>query len=203
MPNPLGLRSLFGRSRTPSRNRQAKIKDPPLNKASRILGEDDETLQSNPNKSEKILSAADAGKPSIDASTTPNDTVVPPQTTPLETLDTASVTQTPIDLWDEAYKKLQEEKPKLFKSYKQYLLSADDTSSAAPTSTVDLDALGSDKRERYLATQIDKRLQTIKEKQWPAAAQAYERAVKLVLFAKDFIAQAASNEPHAALAWAG
>lgn len=69
--------------------------------------------------------------------------------------------------------------------------------------TYDMDQLQSDRRERYLATLIEKRVQKIQEKEWSNATMVYKKTVGMVLFAKDFISQVASNEPHAALAWAG
>jgi hypothetical protein len=66
-----------------------------------------------------------------------------------------------------------------------------------------LDSLDSEQREEYLATQIEKRPHIIQEQEWSTAADVYRKIVKTVLFAKDFVGQAVSNEPHAALAWAG
>jgi hypothetical protein len=68
---------------------------------------------------------------------------------------------------------------------------------------VKLDTMDSDMREQYLATQIEDRLHAIKAKGWTNLAEVYQKIVEAVTFAKDFITQAASNEPHAALAWAG
>ena len=75
--------------------------------------------------------------------------------------------------------------------------------SQQPELTQDIDHLKSDERERYLATLIEKRLQTIHKEKWPTATKVYKKTVNTVLFAKSFITQVASNEPHAALAWAG
>ena len=106
-----------------------------------------------------------------------------------------------IDLWDEAYKKLGREQPKLFERYKCCIV-ASDNESATPLS-LNLDNVDSDHRERYLANQIEKRLHTIQKQEWSTAGDIYKKIVKTVLFAKDFVGQAVSNEPHAALAWAG
>jgi hypothetical protein len=106
-----------------------------------------------------------------------------------------------IDLWDEAYKKLGREQPKLFERYKRCIVASGDES-ATPLS-LNLDSVDSEYRERYLANQIEKRLQTIQKQEWSAAGDIYKKIVKTLLFAKDFVGQAVSNEPHAALAWAG
>ena len=106
-----------------------------------------------------------------------------------------------IDLWDEAYKKLESEQPKLFERYKRCIVASDDES-ATPLS-LNLDNVDSDHREQYLANLIEKRLQTIQKQEWSTAGDIYKKIVKTVLFAKDFVGQAVSNEPHAALAWAG
>jgi hypothetical protein len=58
---------------------------------------------------------------------------------------------------------------------------------------------------------IDERLRSVEEKKWVLTLGSTElvfveqahKIAGVVLFAKDFIGQAASNEPHAALAWAG
>ena len=105
------------------------------------------------------------------------------------------------DLWDEAYTKLREENPDLFKKYTCCVMIIEDNQE--PGMTHDIDQLESDRRERYLATLIEKRVEKIKEEEWPTATMVYKNTVGMVLFAKDFITQVASNEPHAALAWAG
>ncbi len=105
------------------------------------------------------------------------------------------------DLWDEAYTKLRSENPDLFKRYTRCIVIIDDNQQ--PEMTYNIDQLESDKRERYLATLIEKRVQTIQKEEWPTATMIYKETVAMVLFAKDFITQVASHEPHAALAWAG
>jgi hypothetical protein len=104
-------------------------------------------------------------------------------------------------LWDEAYKKLKREQPKLFGHYKRCIVASSDESAAPPH--LNLDNVDSEQREQYLANQIEKRLQTIQEQEWSTAGDVYKKIVQMVLFAKDFVGQAVSNEPHAALAWAG
>ena len=106
------------------------------------------------------------------------------------------------DLWDEAYKKLQIDQPKLFEKYKSCVLD-DDDDGADQTESVDFAHLEADGREKYLAAQIEGKVRTIHKEEWSGAAKVYQKTVQAVLFAKGFIAQAASNEPHAALAWAG
>jgi N-terminal domain of NWD NACHT-NTPase len=106
-----------------------------------------------------------------------------------------------IDLWDEAYKKLKSEQPELFEGYKRCVLALRDES-AIQTRFI-LDDLDSEQREQHLANNIEKRLQAIQEQEWSTAGDLYKKIVRTVLFAKDFVGQAVSNEPHAALAWAG
>jgi hypothetical protein len=106
-----------------------------------------------------------------------------------------------IDLWDEAYHKLGREQPKLFERYKRCIVTLGDETATSPS--LNLDNVNSENRERYLANLIEKRLQNIRNQEWSAAGDIYKKIVKTVLFAKDFVGQAVSNEPHAALAWAG
>jgi hypothetical protein len=115
--------------------------------------------------------------------------------------ETGVLLEDQIDLWDEAYKKLEREQPKLFERYKHCIVASGDES-ATPLS-LNLDNIDSEHRELYLANQIEKRLQTIQKQEWSAAGDIYKKIVKTLLFAKDFVGQAVSNEPHAALAWAG
>ncbi|KAL9616484.1 MAG: hypothetical protein Q9160_008652 [Pyrenula sp. 1 TL-2023] len=126
---------------------------------------------------------------------------VPAQNKPALPPDRIDPWQDRADLWDEAYRKLEAAQPNLFKKYEQCV--AHDSRLPDTESLVDIDDVQSNERERYLAAQIEKRLQTIQKEEWTTASQVYKKTVKTVLFAKDFIAQVASNEPHAALAWAG
>lgn len=105
------------------------------------------------------------------------------------------------DLWDEAYDALKTNQPEVFKKYKQLILG--DKYDLDSAQSLEIDKLGSDERERYLANQIEKKISAIKKEEWTTAAKVYQKTVKTVLFAKDFISSVASQEPHAALAWAG
>ena len=105
------------------------------------------------------------------------------------------------DLWDEAYDALKKNQPDAFKKYKQLILG--DKYDPDSTQSLEIDRLSSAERERYLANQIEKKISAIKNEEWRTAAKVYQTTVKTVLFAKDFISSVASQEPHAALAWAG
>lgn len=118
-----------------------------------------------------------------------------------EVIETENLLVDNIDLWDEAYKNLKCGQPKLFERYKRCIITSSDESAAQPI--LDLDNFDSDQRESHLANQIEKRLNTIQEQEWSTAGDVYKKIVRTVLFAKDFMGQAVSNEPHAALAWAG
>jgi hypothetical protein len=115
----------------------------------------------------------------------------------------------PRDFWDQAYDHLKAKNPKLFKTYQKCIVASD--ISDTTHSTTDLETLGSVEREHFLAKLIEERLQAMKESQWKIAVGTIEIVVpdvwyniaEKVLFATDFIAAAVSNEPHAALAWAG
>jgi hypothetical protein len=114
--------------------------------------------------------------------------------------ETALLLGDQIDLWDEAYNKLGRDQPKLFERYKRIVASDGET---ATSPSIDLDNFDSEHREQYLANRIEKRLQKIQNQEWSTAGEIYKKIVKTVQFAKDFVGQAVSNEPHAALAWAG
>jgi N-terminal domain of NWD NACHT-NTPase len=115
--------------------------------------------------------------------------------------ETGKLSEDWVDLWDQAYKKLTKENSKLFKRYKRCIVALGDES--ALSLAVDLDTLGSEQREKYLANQIETRLRAIREQEWSTAGDVYKKIVETVLSAKDFVGEAVSNEPHAALAWAG
>ncbi|KAL9108807.1 MAG: hypothetical protein Q9227_006464 [Pyrenula ochraceoflavens] len=105
------------------------------------------------------------------------------------------------DLWDEAYDALKTNQPEVFKKYEQLILG--DKYDPKSSQSLEVDKLRSDERELFFADQIDKKISTIKKEEWTTAAKVYQKTVKTVLFAKDFISSVASQEPHAALAWAG
>jgi len=203
MSKHYSLKSLFHRPGTPNRDRRANVEDNSGNTstistraatgatskaASQIPSEivKQQTVQETPSVPSKVPQASSKGLAAIETSTAG----------PLLSEESQE------DLWDEAYNKLKTEQAKLFRAYQNYIANPDGFGSK-DRPAIDLDAIHGRDRERYLAVKIEAKLQDIKSKQWPAAAKAYGKIVKGVVFAKDFIATAASNEPHAALAWAG
>lgn len=198
MPN-LG-RHRFTRSRNPSSNRQTK-EDPPSN-ASISAATADATIRSqNPPSAKHAAPVVHIIGPGVSTSALPIESPLLPRNSLPPNPETEVLLGDQIDLWDEAYNKLKREQPKLFEQYKRCIVASGDESATLPP--LDLDNLESERREKYLANQIEKRLQIIQEQEWSTAGDVYKKIVKTVLFAKDFVGQAVSNEPHAALAWAG
>jgi hypothetical protein len=217
MSKRYALKSLFHRSRTPSRDRRANVEDDSGNIS---------TISTSGNickpNVERISTQAATVATSTAASQIPSEIVKQqtvretpslrsevPQASSKGLAATGTSTAGPLlseesqeDLWDEAYNKLKTEQAKLFMAYQNYIANPDSFDSK-DRPAIDLDAIHGRDRERYLAVKIETKLQDIKSKQWPAAAKAYGKIVKGVVFATDFIATAARNEPHAALAWAG
>jgi N-terminal domain of NWD NACHT-NTPase len=189
-------RQRFPWSRNSSSNRQ--IKDPP-NNASTSAATADVTIGSqDPRSSNRVVPVVHiVGH----TSALPIESPLLPRNSLPQNSETEALLGDQVDLWDEAYKKLKKEQPKLFEYYKHCIVASGDESATPPP--FNLDNLDSEQREQYLANQIEKRLQTIQEQEWSTAGDVYKKIVKTVLFAKDFVAQAVSHEPHAALAWAG
>ena len=131
----------------------------------------------------------------------PGDPTMPPRNTSRPPFGMGMSQSKHKDLWDEAYKKLESENPNLFKKYTRYVVAIEDIQQEEMT--YDIDQLENDQRELHLASLIKKRVQKIREEEWPTATLVYKKTVGMVLFAKNFIAETASSEPHAALAWAG
>ena len=154
-----------------------------------------------PPETELALPPTDAVEQHASTSVFPRGPIVPPgnMSRPPSGMGTPHLKYK--NLWDEAYTKLRSEEPDLFKEYTRCIVSIED--SQQPEMIYDIDQLESDKRELYLATLVEKRVQTIPKEECRTATMVYKKTVELVLFAKGFITQAASNEPHAALAWAG
>jgi hypothetical protein len=196
MPN--SWRQRFTRSRNTSGNRQTK-EDPPTS-ASTSAGTRDAAIGSqNPSSSKHAAPVVHVVGPGVSTSALLIESSKHPRN-PLPTNpETRSSLGDQIDLWDEAYKKLKREQPQLFEQYKCCII----PDGSGPSSPLSLDTMESEQREQYLASQIEKKLQTIQEQEWSTASDVYKKIVKSVLFAKDFVGQAVSNEPHAALAWAG
>ena len=135
----------------------------------------------------------------------PDDAIVQNGTKPSQPAE-----EEPADLWDRAYKALQNDKDsaKLIKSYEKILQAYLEGPAA-----VDLATLGSSERQKQMSLLVTKKLEAMDEAQWKfhvgdkeiVVREQLDHIVKGVLFAKDFVAQAVklSSDPHAAVAWAG
>jgi hypothetical protein len=102
--------------------------------------------------------------------------------------------------------KKDQKKGRLIKKYEDIILA--DGSSVSSTTR---DITGVAGREEQMSKVIQDKLQTVKDAQWKfticskeiEVRKQYDRVVGSVIAAKDFITQAVSPDPHAALAWAG
>ena len=149
-----------------------------------------------------------------------NTEVIPTSTnesdTALNLVGTASKTTVDIwhahqsfDLWDRAYGLLEKESSKdLLEKYEQVLLS--ELHDEQPTAQTSICLAGFDK-ERQMLKLIAKKINIVEkarryvnigEETVEINAQV-DRIVKAVLHAKDFVSNAASSDPHVALAWTG
>ena len=198
MPNL--WRQRFTRSRNPSGNRQTK-ENPPSNTSTNNTTADATIGSQYPPSSKHAAPVVHIVSPGVPTSAIPIESPLAPRNSLPPNPKTEILLGGQINLWDEAYKKLKREQPKLFELYKRCIVASSDESATPPR--LNLDNLDSEQREQYLANQIEKRLQTIQEQEWSTAGDIYKKIVKMVLFAKDFVGQAISNKPHAALTWAG
>lgn len=120
-----------------------------------------------------------------------------PATTTQSSHDSPSAAPT---LWQEAYAALKARNPNLVSKYEQVLTreahaNLNDTKSVPATSMQQ--APTSDELDQLIKINIQKAETQSK------AVEVVDKVAKVVTAVKDFIASAASNEPHAALAWAG
>lgn len=114
---------------------------------------------------------------------------------------TIPVVQLVEDLWDEAYTNLKDSKEhgELLLQYERLFLYTE----GAPPPQMD--------RQQVLKGFIVKKIAAVKAVRWTfrldsrtfAVREIYNKVVHTVAYAADFIGSVASNEPHAALAWAG
>ena len=110
----------------------------------------------------------------------------------------------PSDLWDEAYEALSGANNKLVEQYEESIVRIDQ-------GDAQLAPVGSIARQEQLSVIISKRLDAIEkdESSFTMAGrrvivrEQFDKFVKIVICAKDFVSSAVSVEPHAALAWAG
>jgi len=113
------------------------------------------------------------------------------------------------DLWDLAYQFLKEDEQKkaLIENYERILKESKGGSAASSTSHIG-DSAG---RDQQMEKVVHDKSEEVKRAQWKftifsqevEVRKQYDRVVGAVIWAKDFIGQSISSEPHAALAWAG
>ncbi len=198
------MRRFLGQHFTRSRNSnsiQQSREDPPSNASTSDVTTDAAIGSQVLPSSEHTAPVVRLVGPGVPTSALSVGSSLLPQNSLAPNPETGVLLEDEIDLWDEACKKLGREQPKLFERYKRCIV-ASGNESDTPLS-LNLDNVDSDHRERYLANRIEKRLETIQKQGWSIAGDIYRKIVKTILFAKDFVGQAVSNEPHAALAWAG
>ena len=110
----------------------------------------------------------------------------------------------PRDLWDEAYEVLRGTDSKLVEQYEETIMQENqDNTHLAP--------VGSLARQEQLSAVVTRRLDSIEKDQKSfivagkrvVLQEQLNKFVRVVMFARNFVSQAVSAEPHAALAWAG
>lgn len=110
----------------------------------------------------------------------------------------------PRDLWDDAYEALRGANSKLAEHYEESIVRIDEgDAQLAPVRSL--------ARQEQLSVIISKRLEAIEkdENSFTMAGrrvvmrEQFNKFVRIVICAKDFVSSALSVEPHAALAWAG
>ncbi|KAJ5902311.1 hypothetical protein N7495_002839 [Penicillium taxi] len=113
------------------------------------------------------------------------------------------------DLWDEAYAALGREDPRLNQRYEEILLSQEDRNGKPTWNHLAPD--GSYQREKQLRQIAESMVEELDLAQWQLRIGShsvdvggrFDKVVKIVVAAKEFVSSAVSSEPHAALAWAG
>jgi hypothetical protein len=144
-------------------------------------------------KHKPVAGAQDGPKPKVDDPMPKVDDPKPKVDDPRPRVD---------DLWDRAYIMLREGKDtaKLMESYDKILRLRNEKST-----------VGSSEREERMAMLVHEKVDEMDKDQWKfnigdkeiVVGEQVDRIVKCVLFAKDFVSQTISADPHAALAWAG
>ena len=110
----------------------------------------------------------------------------------------------PRDLWDEAYAVLRGTDSKLVEQYEETIMRENQENAR-------LAPFGSLARQEQLSAVVTRKLNSIEEdqKSFTVAGkrvvlqEQFNKFVRIVMFARNFVSQAVSTEPHAALAWAG
>lgn len=105
------------------------------------------------------------------------------------------------NIWDEAWDAIKNEEPKLLQKYQEFL-------SRASEPAGDLDALSGKAKEDRLIQTAEAKVAAAKAKLegdglGPRLHRVFNRTVGVLVKVKDFVTSVASNEPHAALVWAG
>jgi hypothetical protein len=115
------------------------------------------------------------------------------------------------DLWDEAYVQLREEEPELMDAYEKDLLELGSHVSGKARVQALADSVGGEDRADRLQKLAKDKLDGIQKARLKVTIGGEEivvqdqvrKVVHTILTFKDFIGNAISAEPHAALAWAG
>jgi ankyrin repeat domain-containing protein 50 len=115
------------------------------------------------------------------------------------------------DLWDLAYERLKNDKEKSLLVEKCERIILEDSTSGSVAPSIAHDASSTEGRERQMSKVVQDKFQAVQDARWKFAIfskeievrEQFDRAVGAVTWAKDFITQAVSPDPHAALAWAG
>lgn len=116
----------------------------------------------------------------------------------------------PKDLWDRAYEFLREDgstRP-LLERYENIIVTELRGDEGSHTNSAVAEGFA---RQEQLATLVAQRLTIVEDSRWKIHMRSgdvevraqFDRIIKAVLLAKDFVSSAVSSEPHAALAWAG
>ena len=146
----------------------------------------------------------------IPTSANESDTALNPAETTSQTTVGIWHTHQSLDLWDRAYGLLleKESSKNLLEKYEQVLLSELHNEQLSAQTSIRL--AGFDKEGQMLKL-MAKKIDVVEKARWyvnvgeetvEIKAQV-DRIVKAVLYAKDFISNAASSDPHVALAWTG
>ncbi len=127
-----------------------------------------------------------------------------------ETGTVASTDDEPKDLWDRAYTALRKrgDLKKIMNTYEKVLL---ENIQGEDSSTGTFASLKASEREEQMSALVQKKVDDMEEKKTILRLGGkemefrpqFDRVVKGVVYAKDFVTLAVSVDPHAALAWAG
>ena len=105
------------------------------------------------------------------------------------------------NIWDEAFDKLKQEHEALAIQFKDVLTCKGSACTGSHSGKPDL-TIGGVSAHLLLAVAQDQ-FEYAEAKQKSKVLDTYETVLKVIISGKDFIAQVASQDPHASLAWAG